>query len=72
MMINCNLKNKKSYGLNYLQTKIDILRIFIKLGKRVGITHPATIRGTEKLIVIKENLVTGVGFSHSNFVLVED
>lgn len=44
----------------------------MKLGKRVGITHPATTRGTENLIVRRQNLGSGVREPHSNLVLVED
>lgn len=56
MMINCNVKNKKSYLLIYLKT--TIIHFFVnwkilclRLGNRVGMTHPATIRGTENLTV---------------------
>ncbi|BBD64061.1 hypothetical protein NIES4072_22770 [Nostoc commune NIES-4072] len=76
MMINCHVTNKKSFILSYLKTSIDIFSNFKKFiydfREWVGITHPATTRGNENLIVRRENLGSGVRRSHSNIVLMED
>jgi hypothetical protein len=54
------ISSKKQDLLVYFKTTmiqhfLQILKtLIVQLGKRVGITHPATNRGTENLIVRRE------------------